>query len=79
MLSLLLFNTLVVAVQTVFLQRFSHVTVILAELVHPKRPPTSMGPEPSMDYVRCAVRGIVYADDTVEVCRGGSLRLWKSP
>ena len=62
-LSPLLFNIFFVAVLTVVLQRFSEDTVILAELVHLKEPPTSMGPELAMDYVRRAVGGMLYADD----------------
>ena len=37
--------------------------VILSELVHRKEPPTSMGPEPVIDYARRAVYGMLYADD----------------
>ena len=62
-LSPLLFNIFFAAMLTVVLQRFSENTVILAVLVHVKEPPTSMGPEPAMNYVRSscgvghAVRG----------------------
>ena len=59
----LLFNIFFASVLTVVLQRFSEDTVILVELVHLKEPLTSMGPEPTMDYVRRAVRGMLYADD----------------
>ena len=55
-LSPLLFNIFFADVLTVVLQRFSEELAILAELVHPKEPPTSMGPESAMDYtfvVRC--------------------------
>ena len=69
MLSPLLFNIFFVAVLTVVLQRFSEEPAILAELVHLKEPPTSMGPEPAMDYVRRAVWGMLYADDTCIVSR----------
>ena len=62
-LSPLLFKIFFPAVLTVILQRFSENTAILAELVHLKEPPTSMGPEPAMDYVRRAVWGMLYADD----------------
>ena len=48
-LSPLLFNIFFAAVLTVVLQRFSEEPAILAELVHLKEPPTSMGPEPAMD------------------------------
>ena len=63
MLSPLLFNIFFAAVLTVALQRFSEEPAILAELVHLKEPPTSMGPEAAMDYVRRAVWGMLYADD----------------
>ena len=65
----LLFNIFFAAVLTVVLQRFSEDPVILAELVHLKEPPTSMGPEPAMDYVRRAVWGTLYADDACVVSR----------
>ena len=67
MLSPLLFNTFFAVVLTFVLQRFSKDPAILAELVHLKEPPTSMGPEPAMDYALRAVWGILYADD---VCIG---------
>ena len=44
-------------------KKISEDSAILAELVHLKEPPTSMGPEPAMDYVRRAVWGMLYADD----------------
>ena len=66
----LLFNIFFAAVLTVVLQRFSEEPAILAELVHLKEPPTSMGPEPAMDYVvRRAVWGMLYADDACIVSR----------
>ena len=61
-LSALLFNIFFAAVLTVVLQRLSEEPAILAELVHLKEQPTSMGPEPAMDYVRRAVWGMLYAD-----------------
>ena len=61
-LSPLLFNIFFAAVLTVVLQRFSEEPAILAELVHLKETPASMGLEPAMDYVRRAVWGILYAD-----------------
>ena len=63
MLSPLLFNIFFAAVLTVVLQIFSEEPAILAELVHLKEPPTSMGPEPVMHYVRRTVWGMLYADD----------------
>ena len=68
-LSPLFFSIFFAAVLTVVLQRFSEVAVILAELVHLKEPPKSMGPELVMDYVRRAVWGMLYADDACIVSR----------
>ena len=65
----LLSNIFFAAVLTVVLQRISEGPAILAELVHLKEPPTSMGPEPAMDYVLCAVWGMWYADDACMVSR----------
>ena len=75
-LSPLLFHIFVAVVLNVVVQRFSEKPAILAELVHLKGPSTSVGPEPAMDYVRRAVRGMLYADDacTVRDRRRGSLR-----
>ena len=64
-----LFNIFFAAVLTVVLQRFSEDTIIFAELVQLKEPPTSMEPEPAMDYVRRAVSGMIYADDVCIVSR----------
>ena len=69
MLSPLLFNIFFAAVLNDVLQRFSEKPAILAELVHLKEPPTSMGPEPAMDYVRRAVCCMLYADDACIVSR----------
>ena len=68
-LSPLLFSIFFAAVLTVVLQRFSEDTVILAELVRLKEPPTSMEPELAMDYVCRAVWGMLYADDACIVSR----------
>ena len=54
-LSPLLFKIISAAVLNVVFQLFSQDTVILAELMHLMEPPTSMGSEPAMDYVRRAV------------------------
>ena len=63
-LSSLLFSIFFAVVLTVVLQSFSENMVIFAKLVHLKEPPTRMGGlEPAMDYVRRAMRGILYADD----------------
>ena len=37
--------------------------------LHLKKPPTSMGPDPTMDYVRRAMWGMMYADDVCIVLR----------
>ena len=68
-LSPLLFNIFFAVVLTVVLQRFSDKPAILVELVHLKEPPTSMGPEPAMEYVRRAVWGMLYVDDACIVSR----------
>ena len=68
-LSPLLFNIFFAAVFTVVLQRFSEDTVILAELVHLKGPPTSMGSEPAIDYVCRVVWDMLYAHDACIVSR----------
>ena len=65
----LLFSIFFAAVLTVVLQRFSEDTVILAELVPLKEPPTSMGPELAIDYVRRAVWGMMYVDNVCIVSR----------
>ena len=64
-----LFDLLLYRADNVFLQRFSEGTGILAELVRLKESPTSMEPEPAMDYVCCVVLSILYADDTCIVLR----------
>ena len=69
-LSPLLFNIVFAAVLTVILQRLSEVTVFPAQLVLLKKPPTSIGTEPAMDYVvRRAVWGMPYADNACIVSR----------
>ena len=60
----LLFNIFFAAVLIAVLQRFSEEVAILAELVHLKERPTSIRPEPAIDYVRRAIWGMLYADDT---------------
>ena len=65
----LLFNIFFAAVLTGVLQRFSEEPAFLAELIHLKKPPTSMGPEPAMEYVRRAVWGMLYANDACIVSR----------
>ena len=55
----LLFNIFFAVVLTVVLEIFSEDMIILAELVHPKRLPMSMGPKSAMDYVCHAVWGML--------------------
>ena len=62
-LSSLLFNIFFAAVLAVVLQWFSEDPAILAELVHLKELPTSIGPEPAMNYARRAVWGMLCVDD----------------
>ena len=57
------FNIFFAAVLTVVLQIFEEYAVILAEQVHLKEPPRSMGPESAVDDVRRAVWGMLYVDD----------------
>ena len=64
-LSPLLTNNLFAVVLTAVLQRFSEDMVILGELAPLKEPPTSIGPEPAMNYVR----GMLYANDACILSR----------
>ena len=73
MLSQLLFNIFFATVLTVVPQKFSEDTVVLAELVHLKEPPTLMGPEPAIHCVRRAVWGMLYADGACIVSRSPQL------
>ena len=66
-LSPLLFNIFFAVVLAVVFQRFSKDTVILAEPVHLKEPPTSMRPELAIDYVRRAVWSMLYANEACTV------------
>ena len=68
-LSPLLFNIFFAAVLNVILQRVSEDPAILAELMHLKKPSTSIGSEPAMDYVCRAVWGMLYADGDCIVSR----------
>ena len=63
MLFLLLFNVVFATVLAFDIKRFRENIFIVADLMHLKKPPTSMRPEPSMNYVRCAVWGMLCADD----------------
>ena len=67
--SQLLLNIFFATVLTVVPQKFSEDNVILAELIHPKEPPASMGPELDMDYVRRAMGDMLYSDGACIVSR----------
>ena len=68
-LSPLLFDIFFAAVLNVVLERFSEEPAILAELVRLKEPSTSTGPEPAMNYVRCAVWDMLSADEAYIISR----------
>ena len=60
-----IFNIFFAAVLNVVLQRFSEDPAILAEL----ETSTLMGPEPTIDYVRRSVWGMLYVDDARIISR----------
>ena len=62
-LSPLLFNIFLATVLTAIFQRFSEDTAILAEVAHLKKTPTSMRPEPAMNYAHRAAWGMLDADN----------------
>ena len=68
-LSPLLFNIFFAAVLNVVFHRLSEDPTIFAELVHLREPSTTKGSEPTMDYVRRVVWGMLYADDSCIVSR----------
>ena len=68
-LSPLLFNIFLAAVLNVVLQKFSEDADILAELVHLREQPRETRPEPTIDCVRRAIWGMLYADDACIVSR----------
>ena len=57
------------AVLSIILRRFSEEPATLVELVHLKKPPRSMGPEPAMVCVRRAVWDMLYEDAACIVSR----------
>ena len=69
MLAPLLFNIFFAAMLFVALQRFSEDADILADLVHLKEQPGTVGPETALECVRRAVWGMLYADDACIVSR----------
>ena len=68
-LSRLLFNIFITVVLIVIFQRFSEDADILAELVHLQEQPRERSPESSIDCVRRAVWGMLFADDACIISR----------
>ena len=65
----LLFNIFFAAMLLVALQWLSEDADILADLVHLKEQSGKVGPETALECVRCAVWGMLYADDACIVLR----------
>ena len=68
-LSPLLFNVFFAAILFVALVRFSKDAGILADLTHLLEQPSKVGPKTALEYVRRAIWGMLYADDTCIVSR----------
>ena len=68
-LSPLLFNIFFASALLVALQRFCEDRDILANIVHLQEQPAKVGPETTMECVRRAVWGMLYADDACIVSR----------
>ena len=67
---LLLFNVFFAAILLVALERFSKDAGILADLLHlQEEQPSKVGPETALEYVRCAILGVLYADGACIVSR----------
>ena len=62
-LSPLLFNVFFTAILLVGLERFSKDAGILADIIHLEEQPWKVGPETTLECVRRAIWGMVYADD----------------
>ena len=65
----LMFNVVFAAILFVVLERFSKDASILAGLIHLEEQPTKVGPETVLECVRCAIWGMIYADDACIVSR----------
>ena len=63
MLSPLLFNVFFAAMLLVALERFSEDASIIADLAHLREQPPKVDPETALECARCAIWGILYADD----------------
>ena len=68
-LSPLLFNVFFAAIVLVALERFSEDADILADLIHLQAQPSKVGPETTLECVRRAIWGVLYADDACIVSR----------
>ena len=65
----LLLNNIFTAELAVVLQRFREDTVIFAELVYLKKPPTSTAPDLAIHSVNRVMWSMLYADDACIVMR----------
>ena len=68
-LSPLLFNVFLAAILRIVLERFSKNAGILADLVHLHEHSSKVGPETTLECVRRAIWGMLYADDACIVLR----------
>ena len=59
----LLFNVFFAAIRFVVLERFSKDAGILADLIHLQEQPSKVGLQTTLEYVRRAISGMLYADD----------------
>ena len=64
-----LFDVFFAAMLFVVLERFSKVAGILADLIHLQEQPSKVGPETTLECVRRAIWGMLYADDACIVSR----------
>ena len=62
-------NNIFTAELTVVLERFREDTIIFAELVYLKEPPTSMAPDLAIHSVNRVMWSMLYADDACIVLR----------
>ena len=68
-LSPLLFNVFFAAILFVVPERFSKDAGILADLIHLQEQPSKVGPKMTLECVRRAIWGMLYADDACIVSR----------
>ena len=65
----LLFDVFFAAMFFVVLERFSKVAGILADLIRLQEQPSKVGPETTLECVRRAIWGMLYADNACIVSR----------